>query len=57
MADRENLKKGDLMFKTDNRSVFEFGLGHHLRIEQNIFSEFRRIEAQLMGMSRQLIAF
>ena len=45
MADLEKLKKGDLIFKTDYRSVFEFALRHHLRIEQNIFSEFRSIEA------------
>ena len=45
MADLEKLKKGDLIFKTDYRSVFEFALRHHLRIEQNIFSGFRSIEA------------
>ncbi len=45
MADLEKLKKGDLIFKTDYRSVFEFALRHHLKIDQNIFSGFRSIEA------------
>jgi len=44
MADLEKLKKGDLIFKTDYRSVFEFALRHHLKIDQNIFSGFRSIE-------------
>ena len=44
MADLEKLKKGDLIFKTDYRSVFEFALRHHLNIDQNIFSGFRSIE-------------
>ena len=43
MADLERLHKGDLVFKTDYRSVFEFALRHHLKIEQNIFSDFRTI--------------
>ena len=45
MADLEKLKKGDLIFKTDYRSVFEFALRHHLGIDRNIFSEFRSIES------------
>jgi len=44
MADLEKLKKGDLIFKTDYRSVFEFALRHHLGIDQNVFSGFKSIE-------------
>jgi len=43
MADLEQLHKGDLIFKTDYRAVFEFALRHHLKIDQNIFSDFRTI--------------
>lgn len=45
MADLENLSKGDLVFKTDYRSVFEFILRHHMKIDHNIFSDFRTIES------------
>ena len=43
IADLEQLHKGDLIFKTDYRSVFEFALRYHLKIDQNIFSDFRTI--------------
>ena len=43
------IEKGDLIFKTDYRSVFEFALRHHLRIEQNIFSGSGVLRLQLVG--------
>ena len=43
IADLERLHEGDLIFKTDYRAVFEFALRHHLKIDQNIFSDFRTI--------------
>jgi len=45
MADLENLRNGDLVFGTDYRSVFEFVLRHHMNMGDNIFREFRGIEA------------